>query len=42
VGTIAPGKQADLVVVDGDVVSHPSIRNVTTVFRRGVGYDVAR
>jgi imidazolonepropionase-like amidohydrolase len=41
VGTIAPGKQADLVVVDGDVVSHPSIRNVTTVFRRGVGYDVA-
>jgi imidazolonepropionase-like amidohydrolase len=41
VGTIAVGKQADLVVVEGDVVSHPSIRNVTTVFRRGVGYDVA-
>ena len=41
VGTIAPDKQADLVVVDGDVASHPSIRNVTIVFRRGVGYDVA-
>ncbi len=41
VGTVAAGKQADLVVIEGDVVSHPSIRNVTTVFRRGVGYDVA-
>jgi enamidase len=40
IGTIAPGKQADLVVVDGD----PSrtigdIRKVDTVFREGVGYD---
>lgn len=42
VGTIAAGKQADLVVLDGDLVGHPSaIRSITTVFRRGVGYDVA-
>jgi imidazolonepropionase-like amidohydrolase len=42
VGTIAAGKQADLVVLDGDLVSRPAtIRNVTTVFRRGIGYDVA-
>jgi enamidase len=40
IGTIAPGKQADLVVIDGDpsrVIS--DIRNVQTVFRVGVGYD---
>jgi enamidase len=40
IGTIAPGKQADLVVIDGD----PSrtigdIRKVDTVFRLGVGFD---
>jgi imidazolonepropionase-like amidohydrolase len=40
VGSIAPGKQADLVVLDGDPVAHPSdIRKVAMVFRRGVGYD---
>jgi hypothetical protein len=28
--------------LDGDLVGHPSaIRSITTVFRRGVGYDVA-
>jgi len=33
VGTIAAGKQADLVVLDGDLVSRPAtIRNVTTGF----------
>jgi imidazolonepropionase-like amidohydrolase len=42
VGTIAAGKQADLVVLDGDLVTNPSsIRSVTNVFRRGIGYDVA-
>ena len=40
IGTIAPGKQADLMVVAGD----PSraigdVRKVETVFRRGVGFD---
>jgi len=39
-GSVTPGKLADLVVIDGDLVSTPaSIRNVTLVFREGVGYD---
>jgi len=43
IGTIAPGKQADLVVIKGD----PSkliqdIENVETVFKDGVGYDSAK
>ena len=39
-GTIAPGKQADLVVLRGDPTRTPSdIRNVETVFRQGIGYD---
>jgi imidazolonepropionase-like amidohydrolase len=42
-GTVAPGKQADLVVVRGDPTTTPAdIRNVTTVFRQGVGYDSAK
>ncbi len=40
VGTIEPGKQADLVVLGGDPTTTPAdIRKVVTVFRRGVGYD---
>lgn len=40
VGTIRPGMQADLVVLAGDPVRTPSdIRNVDTVFRRGIGFD---
>ncbi len=40
VGSIAIGKQADLVVIDGD----PSktigdVRKVETVFKQGVGFD---
>ena len=40
IGTLAPGKQADLVVMSGD----PSraigdVRTVETVFRQGVGFD---
>lgn len=43
VGTVVPGKQADLVVVRGDPVAHPAdIRNVTTVFKKGLGYDPAK
>jgi imidazolonepropionase-like amidohydrolase len=39
-GTVAPGKQADLVLLNGNPVASPAdIRNVTTVFRRGLGYD---
>ncbi len=40
VGTIKPGMQADLVVLDGDPVRTPrDIRNVDIVFRRGIGFD---
>jgi len=43
VGTIAAGKQADLVVVSGDPsVTISAIRNVETVFRQGIGYDPAK
>jgi imidazolonepropionase-like amidohydrolase len=39
-GSIAPGKIADLVVIDGDPVARSEeIRNVVTVFKDGVGYD---
>lgn len=43
IGSIAPGKAADLVVIRGDPIANPSaIYEVTTVFRAGVGYDSAR
>lgn len=43
VGTIAVGKQADLVVIRGDPVRKPDeIRNAVVVFRRGLGYDSAK
>jgi imidazolonepropionase-like amidohydrolase len=39
-GTIAPGKIADLVVIHGNPASTPAdIRKVTIVFKDGVGYD---
>ncbi len=39
-GSIEPGKLADLVVINGDPVRRESeIRNVTLVFKEGVGYD---
>src|SRR6266568_2691078 len=43
IGTIAPGKQADLVVIKGDP-SHKieDIENVEIVFKDGVGYDSAK
>ncbi|HWN19921.1 MAG TPA: amidohydrolase family protein [Gemmatimonadales bacterium] len=42
-GSIAPGKLADLVVIKGDPITRPAeIRNVTTVFKDGVGYDAAK
>src|SRR4051812_5873220 len=43
IGSIAVGKQADLVVIDGNPAAIISdIRHVTMVFRQGVGYDPAK
>jgi imidazolonepropionase-like amidohydrolase len=40
IGSIEAGKAADLVVLDGNLATDPSvIRRVTTVFKDGVGYD---
>ena len=42
-GSITPGKLADLVVIKGDPIARPAeIRNVTIVFKDGVGYDSAK
>ena len=42
-GSIEAGKIADLVVVNGNPAATPSdIRNVTIVFKDGVGYDSAK
>ena len=39
-GTVTAGKSADLVVIRGDIAARPAeIRNVTLVFKQGVGYD---
>ena len=39
-GTIAPGTQADLVVIKGDPSTHiADIENVEIVFKDGIGYD---
>jgi hypothetical protein len=43
VGTIVPGKQADLVVIKGDPSQKiEDIENVEMVFKDGVGYDSAK
>jgi imidazolonepropionase-like amidohydrolase len=42
-GSIEPGKLADLVVIKGDPIATPAdIRNVTVVFKEGVGYDAVK
>ncbi|MEJ7811911.1 MAG: amidohydrolase family protein [Gemmatimonadaceae bacterium] len=42
-GSIAPGKAADLVVINGNPIAQPAdIRKIVTVFRDGVGYDPAK
>ena len=42
-GSVIPGKLADLVVIRGDPVTTPSdIYDVVTVFKDGVGYDSQR
>ena len=43
IGTLEVGKQADMVLIDGDPSANISdIRNVVTVFKEGVGYDSAK
>lgn len=43
IGTIAPGKQADLVIVNGDPSKTiADVQRVQTVFKKGVGYDPAK
>jgi imidazolonepropionase-like amidohydrolase len=43
IGTIAPGKQADLVVIHGDPSANiADIEKVETVFKDGIGYDSAK
>jgi imidazolonepropionase-like amidohydrolase len=39
-GSVTAGKLADLVVIRGNPIATPAeIRNVTLVFKDGVGYD---
>lgn len=43
IGTIAPGKQADLVVIKGDPSKNiEDIERVEIVFKEGIGYDSAK
>ena len=43
VGSIAVGKQADLVVIGGNpAATIADIRKVETVFKQGIGYDPAK
>lgn len=43
IGTLVAGKQADLVVIDGNpAATIGDIRRVETVFKQGVGYDPAK
>lgn len=43
IGTLEPGKQADLLVVKGDPTQKiEDIENVVTVFKDGLGYDPAK
>ncbi|HMF87075.1 MAG TPA: amidohydrolase family protein [Gemmatimonadaceae bacterium] len=43
IGSIEPGKAADLVVMRGNLASDPSaIRNISIVFRNGYGFDPAK
>ena len=40
VGSIAAGKRADLILIDGDPVRDPAaLGRIQTVFKAGIGYD---
>jgi enamidase len=40
IGSIAPGKRADLILVDGDPMSDPAAMDrISIVFKAGIGYD---
>ena len=40
IGSIAPGKQADLILIQGNPAAKISdVRNIKVVFKQGVGYD---
>ena len=42
-GSVTAGKLADLVVINGNPVATPAdIRNVTLVFKQGIGYDSSK
>ena len=42
-GSIEPGKLAELAVIEGDPLARPAeIRNVTLVFKDGLGYDAPK
>ncbi|HKV76959.1 MAG TPA: amidohydrolase family protein [Candidatus Sulfotelmatobacter sp.] len=43
IGTLAPGKRADLVLIKGDPSKNiEEIENVETIFKDGIGYDSAK
>ena len=43
IGSIAPGKNADLIVIKGDPATRiADIENVEIVFKDGAGYDPTR
>jgi imidazolonepropionase-like amidohydrolase len=43
IGVLAPGRQADLVLIKGDPSRNiEEIENVETVFKAGIGYDSAK
>jgi imidazolonepropionase-like amidohydrolase len=43
IGSIAVGKQADLIVVNGDPSTHiADVERVEIVFKRGIGYDAEK
>ena len=43
IGSLEPGKQADMVLIQGDPSTNISdIRRIETVFKNGLGYDSAR
>jgi imidazolonepropionase-like amidohydrolase len=40
IGSVAPGRYADLLIVDGDPLRDPEeLRKLTTVYRAGTAYD---